>query len=119
MKGAFSIFSFRGRISRGNFWWKLILVLAVFMIASSLLVPNFGATSTWLLNPLALWAMCALTVRRLHDRNFSGRWLLIMLLPIGGAVWLLWQLAIRKGIDDPNRWGNNPLASNVDFLVVR
>jgi uncharacterized membrane protein YhaH (DUF805 family) len=119
MSAALSIFGFRGRLSRGGFWWRTILIWAIFIAANALLTNSLGSISTWLFNPVAILAMAALAVRRLHDRNFSGRWLLMVLLPVVGAAWLFWQLAFSRGVSDNNRWGNDPLASNADFLVVR
>jgi uncharacterized membrane protein YhaH (DUF805 family) len=119
MSAILSIFSFRGRISRGGFWWRTVLVWILFMILNGLIPPAIGVMAVWVINPMTLWALAALAIQRLHDRNMSGRWLLLALIPIVGAVCLFWQLALRRGVADSNRWGGDPLASNADFLVVK
>jgi uncharacterized membrane protein YhaH (DUF805 family) len=119
MGAMLSTFDFRGRLSRGGFWFQTILVWILFAVANTFFSHLLGNTLTLLFCLLAISALVSLSIRRLHDRNISGKWFLIILLPIVGAAWLFWQLAFRKGIVDKNRWGNNPLATNTDFLVVK
>jgi len=33
-------------------------------------------------------------------------------------LWLIWQLAFRRGVADGNRWGEDPLQAQGDYLVV-
>jgi uncharacterized membrane protein YhaH (DUF805 family) len=49
----------------------------------------------------------ACAVRRLHDTNKSGWWILISLVPILGGIWVIVLLAIDS---DPgvNQYGPNP-----------
>ena|SRR6266498_3581511 len=49
----------------------------------------------------------AVTIRRLHDTNHSGWWVLINLVPLVGWIWLLIFLVTDS---DPgeNRYGPNP-----------
>ncbi|HRK43663.1 MAG TPA: DUF805 domain-containing protein [Gemmobacter sp.] len=61
-------------------------------------------------------ASLAVLVRRLHDRNMSGWWLLvpfaIMLIPLVGlliAVIGMIVVLCLKGTDGPNRFGPDPL----------
>lgn len=49
----------------------------------------------------------AVTVRRLHDINRSALWLLIMLIPFFGGIWMFF-LMITDGFYYDNRWGRNP-----------
>jgi uncharacterized membrane protein YhaH (DUF805 family) len=53
----------------------------------------------WFLLPTA-----TVMVRRLHDMNRSGQWLLIALVPVLGVVVLL-VLALMPGTSGPNRYG--------------
>ncbi len=52
----------------------------------------------------------AVTVRRLHDTNRSGWWLLIGLIPLVGAIWLI-VLMCLKGTSGENRFGPDPLTT--------
>ena len=49
-------------------------------------------------------------VRRLHDTDRSGWWLLISLVPLVGFILLIIWLA-RPGDAGPNRFGPDPVAS--------
>ena len=50
----------------------------------------------------------AVQVRRLHDLDRSGWWILISLIPLVGAIILLvW--ACSKGTEGENRFGSDPL----------
>ena len=51
----------------------------------------------------------AVTVRRLHDTNHSGWWLLIGLVPIVGAIVLLVWMVTDSNAGD-NQYGRNPKA---------
>ena len=50
----------------------------------------------------------AVTVRRLHDTNRSGWWVLITLIPYIGGIILLILLCL-KGTEGDNRFGEDPL----------
>ena len=49
----------------------------------------------------------AVSVRRLHDVNKSGWFLLLYLLPIVGWIWLL-ILLCKNGEEGPNQYGSDP-----------
>jgi uncharacterized membrane protein YhaH (DUF805 family) len=51
----------------------------------------------------------AVSVRRLHDTNRSGWWLLLDLIPfIGGIILFVWF--VQDGTPGDNRFGANPKA---------
>ena len=113
-----TFFGFSGRLARGSFFWRLLLILVLFVLASALLMPLASAISAGLANPVALWALVAACAQRLHDRGFSGRWLLVGLVPGLGVLWLLWQFG-RAGVADGNHWGTQPSREGDNFLVVK
>lgn len=53
----------------------------------------------------------AVTVRRHHDGDRSGWWILIAIIPIIGPLLLLFWYA-SKGTCGSNRFGNDPLELN-------
>lgn len=81
---------FRGRASRSEFWWFMLCIGLINLCAGLALSP-FPPTTAMGLNFLISLALLSpnlgVTVRRLHDRNLSGWWLLV---PIGSL--LLWLL---------------------------
>lgn len=58
----------------------------------------------------------AVTVRRLHDQDKSGWWILISLIPLIGGIWLL-VLYFIDGTPGPNRFGPDPKARGQDARV--
>lgn len=111
-------FGIGGRLARGSFFWRLLLILVLFVLASALLTPLAGGISIWLANPVALWALAVACAQRLHDRGCSGRWLLAGLVPGVGVLWLLWQFG-RVGVAYGNNWGTQPSREGGNFLVVK
>ena len=49
-------------------------------------------------------------VRRLHDLDLSGWWMLLMLVPLVNFFFALYMLFF-KGTDGPNQYGEDPLQS--------
>ena len=100
---------FNGRYSRSEFWWWELFVIigaVVSAVADSII-------GTYLLL-YAIWAIAtflpglAVTVRRLHDRDKSGWWILIGFIPlIGSIILLIWF--VSRGTDGSNRFGEDPL----------
>src|SRR5688572_16439566 len=84
------LFSFEGRLNRARYWRAVLAVLAamavtVFII--EVLVPQFGLGVQYIIRALlALFiglpftiAGFAISVKRLHDHNFNGWWVIALL----------------------------------------
>lgn len=108
--------SFEGRINRGKFWAGIGVLFAGSVVASivDLAIGTYSyENSIGLLS--GLWALAAIYlglaiyVKRWHDRDKSGWWTLIVLVPVVGAIWILIELGIFEGTRGPNRFGPDPL----------
>lgn len=104
--------SFRGRIGRASYWSGIVAVwiagFAVLMLAGSLRGDLGGGV--FLVGALLLcYPALAITTKRWHDRNKSGWWSLIGLVPLIGAIWALVDTGILPGTDGPNRFGPDPI----------
>jgi uncharacterized membrane protein YhaH (DUF805 family) len=116
--------SFQGRIGRQTWWLRYVLLLfcinvAVQVAAWVVSVVDFTGLFAWLfalvgfLVVLALlWPSLAGGVKRLHDRDMSGWWLLIGLVPFVGGIALLVLLGFLRGTPGPNRFGPDPLGGS-------
>lgn len=109
--------SFEGRINRAKFWAGVGVLLAAVILASlidSLLGLTFGEGGVGIVYLIvalvSVYFSIALYAKRWHDRDKSGWWTLISLVPIIGAVWLLVELGILEGTRGANRYGPDPLA---------
>lgn len=75
-----NIFNFKGRASRAEYWWMML----VFMMASELSSMIFGSESELnsLMTLIIFILEIALTVRRFHDINRSGWWFIGFLIAL-------------------------------------
>jgi uncharacterized membrane protein YhaH (DUF805 family) len=103
---------FDGRAGRAEFWWYalatwlLFVVLWIvtgvfFAIASALGV--LAVIITIGLSLAVIIPSIAVAIRRLHDTNKSGLWLLITFIPFGGIVLLVFYA--MEGTNGPNDHG--------------
>ncbi len=104
--------TFTGRASRPEFWWwTLAVVLATVtanLIDTVVLAPLLGVEDGQPLSVVFALAVIlpnlAVAARRLHDTGRSGWWLLLLLLPILGALVLLY-FYIQPSEPGPNPHG--------------
>jgi uncharacterized membrane protein YhaH (DUF805 family) len=147
-----TFFSFRGRLNRKPYWLRTLALIAIMLVAVvvafSLLGVEFaelqgGFPSLAGLGVVAIVlgalyivlvvASLSLAVRRLHDRDKSGWWVLVffvlpsILLGMGGqtgdaayvlqlaafaiSIWALVELGFLRGTVGPNRFGSDPLGA--------
>lgn len=94
-------FRFSGRASRSEYWWVALwtVVISLLMDLSGFRLPDKpgGSSALGLILALLLFAISifvvifslSLSVRRLHDINASGLWVLLMFIPLLGHLALL------------------------------
>jgi len=107
---------FSSRASRKEFWLFILCYMVVYLILIGIdfsantfnLESGFGVFSGifWL---LTIIPYLAVSVRRLHDTNRVGWWVLITLIPLVGVIWLI-VLFCLKGSEGENRFGGDPLS---------
>jgi uncharacterized membrane protein YhaH (DUF805 family) len=104
-------FEYRGRASRSAYWWFALFQGIIFTLVGIAAIPLAGnkgaslAIAFIISFPLLYLELVALAlwVRRLHDTDRSGWWMLIIFLPyVGGIVLLIFTLL--KGTPGPNRY---------------
>lgn len=105
--------TFSGRASRSEFWWVQLfttlvaIVLTIVIIAGAVATsgPDVSEPGTGIIPGLILLIIFALaiivpgiavTVRRLHDANFSGWFYLLTLTSVGGIIVLVFTLLEPK-----------------------
>lgn len=105
---------FSGRARRSEYWYFALfsfLVGVVTNILDAVIGTDYdGATSGGLLNTVASLALflpgLAAGVRRLHDTDRSGWWILIGIIPIIG--WILIIVWFCTDSKPDNKYGPNP-----------
>ncbi len=96
---------FDGRAGRAEYWW---FVLANIIIYIALLIL-MRISGIFIILAIGFWLAIiipsiAVAIRRLHDTNKSGWFLLISLVPFVGGIILLVFLA-TAGTPGPNNYG--------------
>ena len=113
VKQAFSHgFVYHGRASRSAYWWWVLFETITIIVLELLIIIPAAAHSTAAVTLFVIIVVIAaiylalvglaLTVRRLHDIDKSGWWVLIGLVPFGGIVLLIFSLL--EGTPGPNRF---------------
>ena len=111
---------FEGRARRKEYW-IFALISALILIFLSL-IDEMTGWKVWedegvlsLVYSIAVFVpTLAVVVRRLHDTDRSGWWILIALIPLVGAIVLLVFL-ILKGNEGDNRFGPDPKAETAKW----
>lgn len=125
------LFAFQGRINRKKIWFAFLIHLVAaglvglvfsilwnvfpgtigedgtFHVEGSASIPYFVVGAAYLV--FAIWSGLAVAVKRAHDRDRSGWFILIQLIPLIGPIWFLIEAYLLKGTIGPNRFGEDPL----------
>ena len=99
-------FVFEGRASRSEYWWFQLIVSPSYFIST--VFENDIAYIFLGITLFTLIPAISAGVRRLHDINRSGFFLLISFIPFIGGLVLLFFL-IAEGTKGKNRFGSDPL----------
>jgi uncharacterized membrane protein YhaH (DUF805 family) len=124
--------SFDGRINRQKWWLGLLALVVIQWIVFIVIGMIFGGGMMTGMDPsnpeaaaramgvmsiplvilvlVFLWPTLALYAKRWHDRDKSGWWTLIGLIPVIGAIWILVELGFLRGTEGTNQYGPDPLA---------
>lgn len=106
-------FSFRGRIGIGLYWLGSLILTVVSLTVTWLILGAMfkngtgGAVGFYaLIAVFMIWPFLAINIKRLHDRNKAGIWMLIYFIPVAGSLWLLIECGFLTGTYGRNRYGN-------------
>ena len=112
-----NIVNFEGKMNRHNFW-VAVFVMALINIVIVAVAYGTEAMLLWYFYDLFfLIATLSASVRRLHDINKSGAYVLLNLIPLVGQVILLIML-LQENEEDKKKVVDDPLTnmSNKEFL---
>ena len=115
-----TFFSANGRIGRGRWWlfhliqWSPVIVMGiaagVVSPAKDTEPPGWFIALFFVWYILLMWTSICLNAKRWHDRDKSGWWQLIALVPLIGGIWALIENGFLRGTDGPNSFGPDPFA---------
>jgi uncharacterized membrane protein YhaH (DUF805 family) len=130
------LFTFQGRINRAKYWLAVVVYISLMIVVTATaFLLGFGMLFFVILGIIYLVMLIssiAVGIKRLHDRDKSGWWLLLFyLLPavlngigatldmqtifsLAGAavsIWMIVELGFLRGTSGPNQYGPDPLAA--------
>lgn len=96
-----------GRAPRSEYWYFYLFYMLAILILSFIDTQIFGMFAGIFDLAVFIPFICV-SIRRLHDLDRNGWWLLMLLIPlIGPIILIVWYC--RKGTDGDNRFGIDPL----------
>ena len=105
---AAKFFTFHGRIGRGPYW-SISIVGMLIVFASLMLIgsPVSGVVQAiaGIVALASYWMMLAASVKRWHDRDKSGAWIFISLVPFIGGIWAFIETGLMPGTEGQNGYG--------------
>jgi uncharacterized membrane protein YhaH (DUF805 family) len=107
-------FSFEGRITRTTFWADLVLPIfpiLLLMYFFDYITGTHYFTAIFIL--LFAYPILAAGAKRCHDRNRSGWYQLLGLIPLVN-IWVTIDLGFIKGTKGDNKYGPDMLAINYE-----
>ena len=120
------LFSVQGRANRAKFWLVALGIAVVEVILFAVILGGaamsgdpekiaaaMGPVASIVILAfvvIATWISIAVAVKRYHDRNKSGWWVLIVFVPVIGGLWYLIECGFLRGTSGPNNYGPDPLA---------
>lgn len=104
------LFSFDGRVPRKVYWLYGVLGPLLLSVMLEMLLGIVGvseAATELATTALLIWPCAAVAVKRWHDLDRSGWWVLINLVPLIGLIWSLIENGLRRGSVGANRFGSD------------
>jgi uncharacterized membrane protein YhaH (DUF805 family) len=115
---------FSGRARRTEFWYFVLFNIIVTIVLSLIdrLIGTFSGTAnlgilSGIYGLAVVIPTLAVTVRRLHDTDRTGWWILIGLIPLIGTIVLL-VFYLTPGTPGSNRYGPDPKQATGEARVV-
>lgn len=97
-------FSFKGRINRRQYWLFLLVLFLIFFVLAWF-TQKLGGIPLWQIYAVVMiLPYISASVKRLHDVNKSGLWIISILVPIFGLIYLF-VLTIENGFEGKNGYG--------------
>lgn len=102
--------TFDGRARRKEYWMFFLINIIILLVLSIVDGVLFGGTAilSGIYALIQFLPQLAVSVRRLHDTDRSGWWILLGLIPIVGLVLLVFFCL--NGTPGSNRFGADPKA---------
>jgi len=95
--------NFSGRAIRSEYWWFILAYIIAYLVLAIVDYVLGAQLLTAILSLALIIPSIAVGVRRLHDLDKSGWWLLLGFVPIVGLILIYWFA--QPGTPGANRFG--------------
>jgi len=118
----YAVFNGRSRRAEYGYFFLFNIILGVVLALIDMLLGTFSAVSnigllSGIYSLAVLIPTLAVMVRRLHDIDRTGWWILINLIPLIGTIVLL-VFALTPGTPGSNQYGPDPKQATGEARVV-
>ncbi len=109
--------TYDGRLNRQPFWIGNIILGVGSFVVNLIVAVLFGhgligSVLSLIIALVLIYPGICLLIKRYHDRDKSGWWCLIVLVPVIGWIWNFIEAGCLRGTVGPNQFGPDPLPSN-------
>lgn len=101
--------SFEGRINRAPFWAGVVALIVINVVVSIIASVIHVPALSIIVSLVMIYPSWALYAKRWHDRSKSGWWTLILLVPLLGLIYAIYEIGTQPGVPGANQYGPNPL----------
>jgi uncharacterized membrane protein YhaH (DUF805 family) len=113
------LFSFRGRISRSQYWLRWLLPVFAISIVLTMCILAAAHANAWavgaalgvvyvIFSLATIWPTLAIAAKRAHDRDWPGPFILLLFVPLV-QFWPMIELWFLRGTIGSNRFGPDPV----------
>ena len=107
--------SAQGRLNRKAYWIGAVIIFVADVILTllGLAAREHIGILYWIFTLLTIaliYPGLCIAIKRFHDRDKSGWWVLIALIPLIGAIWYIIEVGFLPGTKGSNQYGPDPLA---------
>lgn len=99
---------FSGRTSRRDYWIAIIINAVIISVLQALSQGTdlfIFILIEFIYSIAIILPFISISVRRMHDINKNGCWILINLIPIIGGIWFV-VLSLKSGTEGENEYGD-------------
>ena len=122
-------FSFSGRASRDHFWFLHALPTVAMLTTFFMLGDEIALGESWLIGGLftllefavyavLIWICLAVQIKRYHDKNSTGWWVFINIIPGLGAIWAMIENGLMPGDATDNPYGPPPVNDRIQIAAA-
>ena len=122
-------FTFNGRANRSQFWFLHAIPTAAMLTTLFMMNEDINYVGSApikglfillhiLVYAILIWVCLAIQIKRYHDKNATGWWVFINIIPGLGAIWAMIESGMMRGDDSANKFGAPPASDTLQVAAA-